>query len=194
MRETFGMTLGGLSRSGEAIPHLERSLELRVAELGEEDVDTLRTKLELCAYLLGDRGEALAKEALQGLQATLGPDDRETLTAAHTLALRWADEAARSLPNFTRALEVQALAQLRAGEHADAGATLEGLPETSSAAPLAEALRVLVHTDPGEWEAAEVALERARDGLTRPPFTEDFIVRRWVLAVAVQLEGARREK
>jgi serine/threonine protein kinase len=95
IRLTLAGAYRSLGRYAESLPHLERSILLRTAELGANHPDTLTTRINL-ALLYHERGdyeraEALTKEVLDACASTLGADHSLTLTSKNNLALLYRD-------------------------------------------------------------------------------------------------------
>ncbi len=143
VREALATTLGGCGLYDEAIPHLERALALRTADQGPDHPDTLRAGLFLAAYVRGERGEALARRAVEGLSAQLGPEHAETLAAARGLArmLYFNGDVAAARALFESTLATQA--RVLGPEHGDTlvtrhllsyAAHWEGWPEAEALA------------------------------------------------------------
>jgi tetratricopeptide (TPR) repeat protein/tRNA A-37 threonylcarbamoyl transferase component Bud32 len=96
IRLTLGDTYRGLGRYPESQRHLERSVELRSAQLGADDPDTLSSKNNL-AVLYKDQGkydqaEPLYKEVLDARTARLGADHPDTLESKNNLAVLYDDQ------------------------------------------------------------------------------------------------------
>jgi non-specific serine/threonine protein kinase/serine/threonine-protein kinase len=91
IRLTVGNAYVALPRYADALPHLERSLQLRTDLLGEDHPDTLTTKHDLAELFRLqkklDRAEVLHREALEGRTRALGPDDPSTLQSKNDLAV-----------------------------------------------------------------------------------------------------------
>jgi serine/threonine protein kinase/lipopolysaccharide biosynthesis regulator YciM len=89
IRLTLGDTYRALGRYAEAQPHLERSVQLRTAQLGANHLDTLHSKHNLAGlyYALGkyDPAEPLYQEVLAGFTAQLGADHPDTLRCKNNL-------------------------------------------------------------------------------------------------------------
>jgi serine/threonine protein kinase/Flp pilus assembly protein TadD len=90
IRATVGETLYTLGEYDRAAPHLERALELRRAELGQQHRATLASTCDLGVVYgrLGrwDEAETLYVEALEGRRRLLGEDDPDTLRSMNNLA------------------------------------------------------------------------------------------------------------
>jgi serine/threonine protein kinase/tetratricopeptide (TPR) repeat protein len=90
IRLTVGDTYRALGRYEEALPHLERSVQLRSLQLGLDHLDTLHSKNNLASLYgaLGklERAEPLFKEVITSYTAQLGPAHSTTLTAKNNLA------------------------------------------------------------------------------------------------------------
>jgi hypothetical protein len=102
IRLTLGNTYYSLSRFAEAQPQLERSVQLRTAQLGADHSDTLDSKNQLAelyrAQAKYDRAEPLYQEVLVARVAQLGADHPKTLRSKHDLAgLYW------NMGNYNRA-------------------------------------------------------------------------------------------
>jgi serine/threonine protein kinase/tetratricopeptide (TPR) repeat protein len=91
IRLTLGDAYQALGRYAEAQPHLERSVRLRSAQLGDGHPDTLRSKNSLAKLYLAqakdDQAEMLLQEMIAGYTAKLGADDPDTLNTKNSLAL-----------------------------------------------------------------------------------------------------------
>lgn len=90
IRSTLGETLHGLGEYDRAALHLERALELRRAELGEQHRATLTSMCDL-GLIYGyvgrwDEAETLYVEALEGRRRLLGEDHQNTLRSMTNLA------------------------------------------------------------------------------------------------------------
>jgi non-specific serine/threonine protein kinase/serine/threonine-protein kinase len=105
LRSTIGKTYQGLGRYAEALPHLERSVALHAAALGERHADTLRSKNDL-AWLYWysgkyDPAERLFVEVAGERAGALGASHLDTLDSKHGLAVvSWSQrrfEAAHAL-------------------------------------------------------------------------------------------------
>ncbi|MHC4065944.1 MAG: protein kinase domain-containing protein, partial [Planctomycetota bacterium] len=90
--ETIGMTLQSLWLFQEAERHLQVALDIRSTTFGQDDPETLRSKMQL-AYtwwdgLKGhtDEAEDLARSAYEGMKAHYGREDPKALTAGRVLA------------------------------------------------------------------------------------------------------------
>jgi serine/threonine protein kinase/tetratricopeptide (TPR) repeat protein len=102
IRLTLGDTYRSLGRYAKALPHLERSICLRTAQLGANHPDTLTSRISL-AGLYHDQGdlkraEALTKEVLTDCTTTLEAGHTLTLTCKSNLALLYRDQG-----NYERA-------------------------------------------------------------------------------------------
>lgn len=93
VRYSIGCALRLLGKAEEAIPHLERAVELSRASYGPEHRDTFRSMDQLAiAYLLAgknDQALPLLEETFKFAKAKLGPADPRTLNVMHTLALAY---------------------------------------------------------------------------------------------------------
>jgi serine/threonine protein kinase len=93
------LTLGNLFRLtgqfSQSQAHLERSVELFAATLGDAGPETLNSKRELAGLYQSqgkhERAEAIFCEVLKGSTDKLGPTHRSTLTAKNNLALFYHD-------------------------------------------------------------------------------------------------------
>src|SRR5207302_6484110 len=95
LRLTLGRTYQALGHYAEAQPHLERSVQLRTAQLGADHPDTLTGKKELAVLYRAqgklDRAEPLYQEVLQGRTARLGAGHLDTLTSKNDLGVLYRD-------------------------------------------------------------------------------------------------------
>ena len=89
LRLSLGTTYGDIGLYDRAGPHLDRSLELRRNELGDDDPDTLRSLRAVASNHLRagryEEAEAAFRAAVEGMSRVLGPEDAETLTARQSL-------------------------------------------------------------------------------------------------------------
>lgn len=89
IRGTIGETYGELGRHREALPHLERALNLLVAERGPEHEQTLSCQVDLAETRmeLGDyaQSESALAACLPGLRAQLGATHARTIAAGRLL-------------------------------------------------------------------------------------------------------------
>jgi serine/threonine protein kinase len=115
IRLTVGNTYRGLGRYDEALPHLERSVSLRTAQLGADHSDTLVSKSDL-AGLYGDMGkfdraEPLLNEVIEGAKVRLGTDHSFTLTYKSNLATLYMKQGLldRAEPLFKEVLAAQSV-------------------------------------------------------------------------------------
>jgi serine/threonine protein kinase/tetratricopeptide (TPR) repeat protein len=105
IRRAIGDSYGAVGLQREALPQLERALELYRRHRGPDALETLAIARSVALHYLWYLGDAalaepLAREALDGFRRTRGPDDRETIhmtaSLADVLAARGRrDEAAR---------------------------------------------------------------------------------------------------
>jgi eukaryotic-like serine/threonine-protein kinase len=90
IRLTIAKAYFALADSRQARVHAERSLELRIANLGPDHTDTLSSKDVLAevyhAENLTKEAEALWEEVVEKRSALLGPDHLDTLAAKSNLA------------------------------------------------------------------------------------------------------------
>ncbi|MDY7109629.1 MAG: serine/threonine-protein kinase [Planctomycetota bacterium] len=113
IRITLGNTYRGLGDLASARPHLERALQIRRRDLGEEDPDTLSAMSSL-AELYQDQGrleevEPLFVKTLRIRRRTLGEEHIDTLGSMHNLAeLYWNQGRYEEVePLFERTLEIR---------------------------------------------------------------------------------------
>jgi eukaryotic-like serine/threonine-protein kinase len=90
IRLTIGETYRALARFREAEEHLEKSVQLRTAQLGDDHTDTLTSKNSL-ALLFKSQGQyarvaPLFEDLVQARTAKLGAGHRDTLSSKHDLA------------------------------------------------------------------------------------------------------------
>ncbi|MGO9465950.1 MAG: tetratricopeptide repeat protein, partial [Isosphaeraceae bacterium] len=94
--QTLGDTYRALGQYAESQPHLERSLALRVAKLGNDDPQTLIAKNNLGILHRSqgkfDRAEVLHKQAVAAGTAKFGADHPDTLTSKSNLAAVYLDQ------------------------------------------------------------------------------------------------------
>jgi serine/threonine protein kinase len=93
IRWTVGNTYRALGEYQEARRHLQRSVDLRTARLGNEHPDTLTSKHDL-ADLYREQGkyddsEELFHEVIRARQRRLGEDHADTLTSKNSLAVAY---------------------------------------------------------------------------------------------------------
>lgn len=91
IRMTLGDTYASLGAYESAVPHAQRALELRRAELGEDHPRTL-SALGMVGYLHGRQGhydeeEPLAIETLARRRRVLGEEHPDTLSSMNSLAV-----------------------------------------------------------------------------------------------------------
>jgi serine/threonine protein kinase/tetratricopeptide (TPR) repeat protein len=90
IRLTIGNVYEALGLDEQAQAHLERSVQLRTAELGADHPDTLTSKYGLVRVYLGQdkyqQAERLGKEVVQRRTAQLGADHPDTLRGKLSLA------------------------------------------------------------------------------------------------------------
>ncbi len=131
MHQTIGRTYGGMGLHAEAMPHLERALDIRRRVLGSDNRDTLTSLTDLAnnyGHLAQyERREALLIDALEGTKRLLGARHRDTLAVMADLAgvshtLRRGDQALQLL---TEVLRVQR--QTLGEEHADTLSVMNNL-------------------------------------------------------------------
>ncbi len=93
IRQTLGNAYTALGRYAEAEQQLDRSVELRDAQLGPDDLDTLSSKHDLGALLLLQRkdnpAELLFREIVVARTAQLGADHPDTLMSKLLLGTSW---------------------------------------------------------------------------------------------------------
>jgi tetratricopeptide (TPR) repeat protein/tRNA A-37 threonylcarbamoyl transferase component Bud32 len=82
----LGRTYWGLGRMDAVVPHLRRAYELRAAALGESHPDTLAVLNYWGGWISENQGrykeaEQLHRRAYEGLESSLGPNDRRTISA-----------------------------------------------------------------------------------------------------------------
>jgi tetratricopeptide (TPR) repeat protein len=113
VRITLGNTYRSLGRYEPAEPHLEKALQLRQANLGEEDADTLDAMNSL-AELYQDQGryeevEPLLVRTLEIRRRTLGEEHVDTLGSMNSLAmLYWSQGRFDEVePLFVGTLEIR---------------------------------------------------------------------------------------
>ncbi len=133
VRDTVGRTYDALGLDFRAEPHLRRALEIRLREMGVEDVAVARSRIALGSVLLdldrADEALALCTEAERGFHAALGTFARETLLARHDalacIARLGRREEARD--GFDVLLELQV--EHHGRNHADTLATRQSLAD-----------------------------------------------------------------
>jgi len=116
----LGRALVALDRDKEALPLLEKSLEMQRQRAGEADPETLRLQVDLasaCSYLdLDERAEGLYRRAGQTAAAALGPGHPlvgETLCQLGVLAMQRGElERARGLLEEGRSICQAALGEM----------------------------------------------------------------------------------
>jgi serine/threonine protein kinase len=91
VRLMLGDRYRALGRYAEALPHLERSVQLRSAQLGADHPDTLTSKHSLAELYRAqgkyDRAEPLLQQVLAGRLARLGANHPDTLACKNDLAV-----------------------------------------------------------------------------------------------------------
>jgi tetratricopeptide (TPR) repeat protein len=112
VRKAIGDALQGVGQAGRGIEHLRRAVQLRQAELGPDDRDTLSAKVSLArAYAAAgksDQALLLQEETLRLAKATLGPHDEVTVNTMSDLArsYRQAGRLAQALTLYEQTLEL----------------------------------------------------------------------------------------
>jgi tetratricopeptide (TPR) repeat protein/predicted Ser/Thr protein kinase len=156
IRLTIGDAYRALGRYAEAQRHLERSVQLRTAQLGADHFYTLNSKNNL-ALLYEDqkqyaKAEPLYKEALEVNTAKLGADHPVSLTNKSNLAMLYKAQRqyARAEPPLREVLEVST-----AQQGANHPATL------TSKSNLA-----VLYLDQGEYARAEPLLKEVLEAST----------------------------
>jgi len=90
IRDTLGATYMNLTKYTAAKPHLERALELRRGQLGEEHPDTLKSMIDLGYQYMNQynfkMGESLFSKVLEIRRRVLGEEHLDTLSSMHDLA------------------------------------------------------------------------------------------------------------
>jgi len=95
IRDTLGATYMSLGKYTAAKPHLERALELRRSQLGEEHPDTLKSMTDLGYQYMNQynfkKGESLFSKVLEIRCRVLGGEHLDTLSSMHNLgtAYHW---------------------------------------------------------------------------------------------------------
>ena len=161
IRETIGTAYRDLGLFAEAVPHLERTLELRRRTLGPEHADTVSSMQELGVIYpqvgrLGD-AERLLNEAFETSRRLRGADRLETLLAMAELGtfLNTKGEYGRAEALLVRALD--GLRRVRGEDHVDTLVVMSNL--------------ATVYTNQNKYRAAEAF------------YRQSFAIRRRVLGV-----------
>ncbi len=123
IRETLGLAFRGLGEFGESIEQFERVWQIRRRLYGEDDPETLRTRLLIgfnYSWLLRDaEAEAIYRETLPKLVKTFGPEHELTLECKLNLAdaLQWQGKFDEAGPLMESNLE--ALRRVNGPNHPD---------------------------------------------------------------------------
>ncbi len=156
LRHALGTSYWQLGRLDDAEKHLPVAMEIGRRTLGPDDVQTLRSTVNLASLRLeqGREGEAeaLLKEAVDGLSRTFGEDHPMTLGALSNLAVvhsrRTADEEAVAL--HRRALEGQR--RVQGPEHPHTLGALLNLADLLSDMNRLDEAEPLMREAASEWE------------------------------------------
>jgi serine/threonine protein kinase len=93
IRQAIGDALCGMGEARRAVPHMERALEIREAQLGSHDRETLLTMNNLASALREagrpKEGTVLHERTLQRRKEAFGMDDRDTLVSMNNLAVAY---------------------------------------------------------------------------------------------------------
>jgi tetratricopeptide (TPR) repeat protein/tRNA A-37 threonylcarbamoyl transferase component Bud32 len=123
IRLTMGNAYRELGLYPESQRHLDRSLQLRTANLGADHPDTLTSKHDLAGLYLAqgrdDLAEPLHKEVLQARTVKLGADHPDTLTSKHNLAGLYQDQGKYDLAESLYQEVVQARITKLGADHPD---------------------------------------------------------------------------
>jgi non-specific serine/threonine protein kinase/serine/threonine-protein kinase len=153
IRYTMGITYKDLGLYDEAQGQLERALDLRRRELGENHVDTLTTAADLGLVLRrrGDsaKAEALLVSLLAASRRALGDAHPTTLQTMADLAGNYQDQGkfAEAEPLFVGALEARRRTQ--GSDHPDTLATMNNLS--------------LLYRSEGRYSESEALIKEALD-------------------------------
>ncbi len=181
MHEVVGATYESLGLYEDAAKQFRACLDLRTVALGPTHPDTLQAKANLAPSLLplgkSEESKALLDEAVAGLIATRGAEDRSTLLARASMA-KWHHETGK-IEEATRLFR----------EVSDVG--LRILPENDDQMPMWLGTLGVLLTDTGKLDEAKTyadkALERSRRTLGEEHPTTQYCMN--VLARWHQLRG-----
>jgi tetratricopeptide (TPR) repeat protein len=157
IRSTIGVTYRLLGKPDIAVPHLERSLEIRRRILGPEQADTLWAMTNLAtAYKYAgqfDRALALKIKALEISRRLLGEEHPLTLTAIQNLASQYSEQGQHDKAEPLQLQSLELNRRVMGEDHADTYAAMNNLAGH--------------YLDIGQYKKAEPLLIKVSEGLRR---------------------------